>query len=136
MTQTDPRFTSYRAGGIATPRGIRSFRSVVSAAECSMHRNCGKDTPPTLSIPAKVHLLLLSQWPVGTCSTSSTCAFSAAQTGLGQRVFPYGIRQLIKDFLIVALDNASIRTAVKLWVRTATKPSLAMATYLCGIHIV
>ena len=34
---------------------------------------------------------------------------------LGQRVLPYGIRQLIKDFLIVTLDNDSIRTAVKLW---------------------
>jgi surface protein len=31
-----------------------------------------------------------------------------------QRVLPYGIRQLIKDFL-GALDNASIRTAVELW---------------------
>ena len=34
---------------------------------------------------------------------------------LGQRVLPYGIRQLIKDFLFVTLDNSSIRTAVKLW---------------------
>ena len=33
---------------------------------------------------------------------------------LRQCVLPYGIRQLIKDFL-GALDNASIRTAVKLW---------------------
>jgi hypothetical protein len=32
-----------------------------------------------------------------------------------QRVLPFGIRQLIKDFLIVALDNDSIRMAVKLW---------------------
>eukprot|EP01039_Chlorochromonas_danica_P012335 gene12335-14077_t len=31
------------------------------------------------------------------------------------RVLPYGIRQLIKDFLIVPLDNNIIRTAVKLW---------------------
>jgi hypothetical protein len=32
-----------------------------------------------------------------------------------QRVLPYGIRQLIKDFLIVALNNATIREAVTLW---------------------
>jgi hypothetical protein len=34
---------------------------------------------------------------------------------LDQCVFPYGIRQLIKDFLVEALDDTSIRVAVKLW---------------------
>jgi surface protein len=34
---------------------------------------------------------------------------------LGQHVLPYGIRRLIKDY-IGALDNDSIRTAVRLWI--------------------
>ena len=38
----------------------------------------------------------------------------------GQHVLPYGLRQLIKAFL-GALDDASIRTAVKLWVENPEK---------------
>lgn len=36
-------------------------------------------------------------------------------------MLPYGIRQCIKDYLIVALDNTSIRTALKLWVMDKRK---------------
>jgi hypothetical protein len=38
-----------------------------------------------------------------------------------RQVLPYGIRQCIKDYLIVALDNTSIRTALKLWVMDKRK---------------
>eukprot|EP01033_Poteriospumella_lacustris_P015271 gene15271-biopygen6887 len=38
-----------------------------------------------------------------------------------RRVLPYGVRQLIKDFLIVALDNANIHEAVKLWYENRDK---------------
>ena len=104
----------------STVRGVgcdsswdRSHRSVASAVSVTMHRHCDTYCERCLfplqrftcycSAMARRELFHL----VDLCLLRSTDRLCLC-------VLPYGIRQLIKDFL-GALDNASIRTAVNLW---------------------